>query len=600
MAGTTLRARYLLDPERTPEPGPPGVLVCAAHDGILQRPVRITLVRAPLTDPARRTLRLQAQVLGRLIHPRLARLLDTGREGDALFLVSQAVDGPSYRARFTELDRSERLRVLAEVAEALAYVHSQGLIHGALRPGLIRLDRQGRAVVTGLDLALVAEATGSPLDDARSVPYASPESLQGHPIDHRADLYTLGILLHEAIADRPPFTGRRDAVRAAHVGEPPEPLRRIARDTPLALEALVLDLLAKDPTRRPATADLVADQLRTLLAASTAPNGTPSIVPLAGDPDEPRPNPARPDPFVELCDQLAAAVETVPRRITPEARWLSGHYLAYLQAGAGRPGRSRATADLDDRNAARARVLLALAALALPEGAAAEIEAAAALFEHGIDVRSRLSPVHVLAYLDARDTPARRRRFRRLRADLIEASPRAARWIDARGVLNPGLMPQSLADLSRFAPPATALDAGLVARWNALGEVWTDNAAFRSAMLWAATSLHGDDPAARILWPEVVDPLVLRALPALDVGPGLATLTDALRHPIDRRARRLLLARLRDALPAPVLASLNRDRARLPGRDTIEALRPAVGPASARNLSADSLLVDPGPLPPDG
>ena len=150
-----------------------------------------------------------------------------------------------------------------------------------------------------------------------------------------------------------------------------------------------------------------------------------------------------------------------------------GHYLAYLLSGSRRRG--LLLHPLDRRNADRATVA---AGNDLRPGRGSTEEAmheAASLLDQRIEVRAALSPVVVAKYLSCRDTPQRRRLFRQTRKAIQEASPYAQkRMIDAKGVLNPGLMPQRLDDLHHIAPPRNDVDDVLVERWNRVAEVWRD------------------------------------------------------------------------------------------------------------------------------
>ena len=167
---------------------------------------------------------------------------------------------------------------------------------------------------------------------------------------------------------------------------------------------------------------------------------------------------------------------------------------------------------MEPRNADRARLMLAVTYAILSGSTEEAIRDAAALLDQRIDVRAALSPVLVAKYLTARSTPARRKVFRQTRKAIADASPYAQkRMIDAKGVLNPGLMPQRLDDLHHIAPPRTEVDDVLVERWNRVSEVWRIEPQFRHAVLRYATTGAYRDPASSSLWPEVVYPLIERA-----------------------------------------------------------------------------------------
>ncbi len=137
------------------------------------------------------------------------------------------------------------------------------------------------------------------------------------------------------------------------------------------------------------------------------------------------------------------------------------------------------------------------------------VQEAASLLDQQIEVRPALSPVVVAKYLSWRETPQRRRLFRQTRKALQEASKHAQEHMtDAKGQLNPGLLPQTLDDLRKIAPARNDVDDVLVERWNRLAEVSRDHPEFRAAALRYASRRAHRDPASLALWPEVVYPLI--------------------------------------------------------------------------------------------
>jgi serine/threonine-protein kinase len=150
--------------------------------------------------------------------------------------------------------------------------------------------------------------------------------------------------------------------------------------------------------------------------------------------------------------------------------------------------------------------------LTLPDAPEDAMDKAVELLETRPDVRPALNPIVVAKYLQGRATPGRRKRFRRLRKQLQEASAYAkAHMTDEKGVLNPGLMPQTLDDLHRVAPARVEVDDQVVARWNRIADIWRTDVKFRESVLRYATSNAHRDPASAELWPEVVYPLIERA-----------------------------------------------------------------------------------------
>jgi serine/threonine-protein kinase len=165
---------------------------------------------------------------------------------------------------------------------------------------------------------------------------------------------------------------------------------------------------------------------------------------------------------------------------------------------------------LDAKNADRARLLLAMTWLAHVDPTDDAIGRAASLLDERPDVRSAVSPAAVVKYLASRGTPAKLRRFRRLRTRLQEACAHAQKaMLDHRGLLNPGMMPRTLDDLERIAP-IDALDAHRISLWNRVSEVWRQEEDFRRAVLRYATRSDHLESAGANLWPEVVYPLIER------------------------------------------------------------------------------------------
>ena len=200
-----------------------------------------------------------------------------------------------------------------------------------------------------------------------------------------------------------------------------------------------------------------------------------------------------------------------PVFLSPDERYLHGHYLAYLLSGSRRRGLFLRR-PMEPRNADRGRLLLGLTYAILAGATDEAIRDSAALLDQRIEVRPVLSPIVVAKYLACRDSPAKRKLFRQTRKAIGQASSHAQkRMIDAKGVLNPGLMPQRLEDLNLIAPARTEVDDVLVERWNRVADVWRNEVEFRTAVLRYATSNAHRDPASAGLWPEVVYPLIERA-----------------------------------------------------------------------------------------
>jgi serine/threonine-protein kinase len=252
-----------------------------------------------------------------------------------------------------------------------------------------------------------------------------------------------------------------------------------------------------------------------------------------------------------------------PITLSPDERYLCGHYLAYLLGGARRRG-ALLRRKLDPKNADRARLLLGLTAVLVSNPSEADPSVAIAravdLLEMRHEVRPLLNPMVVMKYLACRDTPAKRKRLRQVRKQIQQQSLYAQRQMtDRNGALNPGLIPQSIEDLRQIAPDRTELDDQLVARWNRVSEVWRSDPEFREAVLRYATRSAASHPASAELWPEVVYPLIARARWQRQNRPRAEVIKDALFESVLHSPNPGLRfdRAFRTSVPEPVVAKLD-------------------------------------------
>src|SRR5262249_55959097 len=148
--------------------------------------------------------------------------------------------------RWRALPMAERLRIVAEVAEALDYAHRQGVIHRDVKPANVLLTSAAAAKLSDFGLSMLAEV-GDDSGMIRGTPnYMSPEQCRARRLDHRTDLYSLGVVLYECVTGSTPFQGQPMSVIAQHASATPQPPRSRNPDVTPGLEALILSLLAKD------------------------------------------------------------------------------------------------------------------------------------------------------------------------------------------------------------------------------------------------------------------------------------------------------------------------------------------------------------------
>ncbi len=255
--------------------------VYLARDRALDRPVAVKeLVPEFATDPSFvERFRREAQAAANLSHPNIVGVYDWGAQDGTYFIIMEYIDGPSLsKILRTEgpLHPRRAAEIAAEVATGLGFAHSRGVVHRDVKPGNVLLTRSGESKVTDFGIARAMSSPDEDLTQAGSVmgtaTYFSPEQAQGLPVDPRSDLYSLGVVLYELVAGRPPFNGDSPlAIAYKHVQDTPEPPSRHISDLPAGLEAIIMKLLSKQPDDRYRSAeDLRVDLNRFLAGEQTA------------------------------------------------------------------------------------------------------------------------------------------------------------------------------------------------------------------------------------------------------------------------------------------------------------------------------------------
>jgi eukaryotic-like serine/threonine-protein kinase len=259
--------------------------VWRAEDRVLGRPVAVKLLRPEFTeDPeALERFRAEARHAGVLSHPHIAQVYDyaparearaAAPEGDGRgpFLVMEYVDGPSL-AQLIErepLPAGFTFDVIAQAAAGLDAAHRAGLVHRDIKPGNLLLSGDGRLKVTDFGIAHLAgsapiTAPGTVMGTAL---YMAPERITGRPGTPASDLYSLGIVMWECLAGRPPFRGTSADVMAAHLHQA---LPALPAWVPTPACELIARLTAKDPRYRLGDAGLLAARVRCLELAGAGP-----------------------------------------------------------------------------------------------------------------------------------------------------------------------------------------------------------------------------------------------------------------------------------------------------------------------------------------
>jgi serine/threonine protein kinase len=241
------------------------------EDTVLQRSVAVKLLLDDGDPRSVARFQEEAQILARLQHPNVISVFDAGVDGRDRFIVMELVEGPTLREL---LDTEGRLaperagEIAGRLASALAFAHDRAVIHRDVKPSNVLLSPDGGLKLADMGIArlLSPEALTATLSVRGTARYISPEQVRGDRVDARADLYSLGCVLFEMLAGRPPFEGDLAALSYAHTHTPAPRVRSINPAVPPAMDELVAAMLEKDPAKRPQTGEEVE---RSLTAAMT-------------------------------------------------------------------------------------------------------------------------------------------------------------------------------------------------------------------------------------------------------------------------------------------------------------------------------------------
>jgi serine/threonine protein kinase len=317
----TLAGRYRLDEVI----GRGGMsTVYRGTDLALDRVVAVKVALDPLVEQSPIYLerfRREANAAAAIDHPGVVTVYDAGADGPTRFIVMEFVHGRSLADILREqspLEPAEAADIAAQAADALSAAHARGIVHRDIKPGNIMVTPDGAVKV--LDFGIARAVDSGTLTQTATVlgtsAYMSPEQALGQPADARSDIYSLGCVLYEMLTGEPPFRAEvAAAVMHQHVRVQPKPASERNPAVPPALNALVMEMLAKAPGDRPQTAAEVRDRLRQAV-------GNP------GDEDEAlatlamAPPPAPPPPVIapEPLDARPSAEPRTPQARAPQAR----------------------------------------------------------------------------------------------------------------------------------------------------------------------------------------------------------------------------------------------------------------------------------------
>ena len=285
-----LAKRYRLD-RRLAHGGMSEVWV--ATDTILDRQVAVKLLKASLADDpvVVERFRREAIAAAGLNHPYIVSIYDTVEESGRAAVVMELVPGRSLRSLLDESGRlgiDETLVIGRAVAAALSHAHQAGLVHRDVKPGNVLVTPEGRVKLTDFGIAKAVERRHDDLTAENvmmgTAKYLSPEQVLGFPLDGRADLYSLGLVLYECLTGKVAFTGATDgAIAIARLQRDPAPIRKSRPEVPQVVADAVTCLLARRPEDRPATAAAA----RAMLAEAANGRDDVTLPPLPPPPSPP-------------------------------------------------------------------------------------------------------------------------------------------------------------------------------------------------------------------------------------------------------------------------------------------------------------------------
>jgi serine/threonine protein kinase len=272
--------------------------VWLARDQVLGRDVAIKVLGGfHANDPSFvERFRREARAAAALNHPHVVEVFDWGTTNGTYFMVMEYVAGPNLKEVLHErgpLPEHEVIRIGVQVASALEAAHAHGLVHRDVKPHNILLAGDGNAKVTDFGIAF-AEGEAR-LTESHTVlgtaQYISPEQATSQPLDHRTDIYSLGVVLYELLCGQVPFDGDSPvAVALRHVGEEPQPPRALNPEVSPAMERVVLRALAKEPQDRFVSA---GEMQAALLAIPESSEAAEEAIPPTASVLPPAPRPPR-------------------------------------------------------------------------------------------------------------------------------------------------------------------------------------------------------------------------------------------------------------------------------------------------------------------
>lgn len=267
-------------------------VVYKAHDPQIDRVVALKVLRPDRITSEEFVQRFlkEARAIGRLSHPNIITVYDSGQDNDTLYIVMEFLIGKTLREAQQEkqLSLQEIIHIGSQVADALDYAHRQGIVHRDIKPSNILLTPEGYLKLTDFGIARIEDPTAhhqTQAGDILGTPiYMSPEQIMGRKVDGRSDLYSLGVILYELTTGRKPFQGENlAAIFNAIIEEKPPPIELPDTSLSQRLSALIFKSISKSTEDRFQTGAQLAQALKSCLQRRKSDAPPESVAPPKPD-----------------------------------------------------------------------------------------------------------------------------------------------------------------------------------------------------------------------------------------------------------------------------------------------------------------------------
>ncbi len=254
-------------------------VVYLARDAYIQRQVALKISQG-ISSQSRKKLFLEAQSAGRLSHPNILAIYDTGLYKEFCYIIMEFVEGETLKRRCRPenlLPLDQCIEIIFKVASALHYAHQQGVIHRDIKPSNIMLDKHGTPKLADFGIARISKQ--DPEKGIWGTPsYMSPEQLKEETTTHQSDIFSLGCVMYELLTGQRAFSGENDfAIIYKITRENPVPIRELRPDLPEIFDKIMRRALAKSLEQRYASCMDLAYDLRVALRGIMLPKGDKKV-----------------------------------------------------------------------------------------------------------------------------------------------------------------------------------------------------------------------------------------------------------------------------------------------------------------------------------